>query len=557
MTFLTLSVTIGQRSNGIGASDNSLWSRPGASTWNSSDSQQYRQSTSRSASPPTSQQDTSNISPSFAPSRTSSLQNTTFSGTNYISFPNQSTHATTSYSAYPESSQADTVNGFQASLAGLQRNGQSQGHFDDSRDSMLPPSRHSENEALQFGSDTSAFGNGFGSHSRQQSRMSLSSGMPASYNLPQQPISRSQSYSFNPQNDQPQATFDAIRAQALRDSVQANANSSGHRGSITQGSSPAPSQLNWRDYQTAGGFGLSAGNYQEARRDSLASLHNSSLNSPRTFGAPRQADPWQSPTTLDPETLSRLQRAQQNTMTRQSTQSSFIDPASFSLYDQTQLLQQMHPGFSMPFQSYGYQTGQQFFPPSGPAGMVPRSGRPQDLTVGVRCQELEEFRRSSKSNRKWELKVCNPRSTALLLIANNSVKNVFGRVVEFAGDQQGSRFLQEKIPTANSDDRQRVFEEIMVDANALMVDVFGNYVVQQLFEHGTMVQKRLLAGKMKNQVVQLSTQLYGCRCVQEVSRQVIQDGAHPANDSHRLWSTFSSSSKSNSRRRLSPKLFVS
>lgn len=104
-----------------------------------------------------------------------------------------------------------------------------------------------------------------------------------------------------------------------------------------------------------------------------------------------------------------------------------------------------------------------------------------------------------------------------VLPANKSVKNVFGRVVEFAGDQQGSRFLQEKIPTANSDDRQRVFEEIMVDANALMVDVFGNYVVQQLFEHGTMVQKRLLAGKMKNHVVSLSTQLYGCRCVQEVS----------------------------------------
>lgn len=57
----------------------------------------------------------------------------------------------------------------------------------------------------------------------------------------------------------------------------------------------------------------------------------------------------------------------------------------------------------------------------------------------------------------------------------------------------------------------------MVDANALMVDVFGNYVVQQLFEHGTMVQKKLLAQKMQGHVAQLSAQLYGCRCVQEVS----------------------------------------
>lgn len=100
---------------------------------------------------------------------------------------------------------------------------------------------------------------------------------------------------------------------------------------------------------------------------------------------------------------------------------------------------------------------------------------------------------------------------------SNSLQNVFGQIVEFAGDQQGSRFLQEKIPTANSDDRQRVFDEIMVNANALMVDVFGNYVIQQLFQHGTMVQKKQLAAKMKDNVVQLSMQLYGCRCVQEVS----------------------------------------
>lgn len=85
----------------------------------------------------------------------------------------------------------------------------------------------------------------------------------------------------------------------------------------------------------------------------------------------------------------------------------------------------------------------------------------------------------------------------------------------------------------------------MVDANALMVDVFGNYVVQQLFEHGTMVQKKLLAAKMKGHVPQLSAQLYGCRCVQEVSAQVTKGfQATPANQIHRLWSMCSSSSKS-------------
>lgn len=469
-----------------------------------------------------------------------------------MSFTTQPSHTATTYSAFQESPQADNVSNFQASLAGFQRNTQNIGPFDDSRESMLPPSRQSENDAaLQYGSDTSGFGHAFGSHSRQQSRMSLS-GLSNSAYIPQQPVSRSQSHSFNPQSEQAQAVYEAVRAQALRDPIQIS--SSGSRASATQGNSPAPSHLAW-----PGGFGLSTGNLQESRRDSLASMHNSALNSPRTYGAPRPADPWQSPTSFDPDTLNRIQRSQQNTMTRQSNQSSYIDPTSFNPYVDAQLLQQIHPAtFSLPFQSYGYQTGQPFFPPSGPAGMVPRTGRPQDLTVGIRCQELEEFRRSSKSNRKWELKVCwFFDGNRCCPFANRSFKNVFGRVVEFAGDQQGSRFLQEKIPTANSDDRQRVFEEIMVDANALMVDVFGNYVVQQLFEHGTMVQKKLLAGKMKGHVVQLSTQLYGCRCVQEVSENVSQDDPRLANSIlDRLLNIFLSNSRSNLQAKSSRKSFA-
>lgn len=95
---------------------------------------------------------------------------------------------------------------------------------------------------------------------------------------------------------------------------------------------------------------------------------------------------------------------------------------------------------------------------------------------------------------------------------------MLGFVTDFAGDQQGSRFLQEKIPGANSDDKQKVFEEILVNAQEMMTDVFGNYIVQKLFEYGTLVQKKLLAAKMKGHVAELSMNIYGCRCVQEVSK---------------------------------------
>ena len=50
-----------------------------------------------------------------------------------------------------------------------------------------------------------------------------------------------------------------------------------------------------------------------------------------------------------------------------------------------------------------------------------------------------------------------------------------------------------------------------------MTDVFGNYVIQKLFEHGNQVQKRVLAEQMKNHVMELSMQMYGCRVVQKVS----------------------------------------
>jgi len=89
-------------------------------------------------------------------------------------------------------------------------------------------------------------------------------------------------------------------------------------------------------------------------------------------------------------------------------------------------------------------------------------------------------------------------------------------VVEFSGDQHGSRFIQQKLETANSDEKDRVFKELHKDSLQLMLDVFGNYVIQKFFEHGDQNQKRILANCMKGRVVELSLQMYGCRVVQKV-----------------------------------------
>lgn len=98
-----------------------------------------------------------------------------------------------------------------------------------------------------------------------------------------------------------------------------------------------------------------------------------------------------------------------------------------------------------------------------------------------------------------------------------SFQDIYHYIVEFSGDQHGSRFIQQKLETANSDEKDQVFRELHPNAIQLMTDVFGNYVIQKFFEHGNQSQKKTLANQMRTHILSLSTQMYGCRVVQKVS----------------------------------------
>jgi mRNA-binding protein PUF3 len=150
---------------------------------------------------------------------------------------------------------------------------------------------------------------------------------------------------------------------------------------------------------------------------------------------------------------------------------------------------------------YGYPMPIPTYPAAQPIPTHP--AKDQDVGLGVRSVLLEEFRSNSKSSKKYEL------------------KDIYHHVVEFSGDQHGSRFIQQKLETANSDEKEQLFREIQPNALQLMTDVFGNYVIQKLFEHGNQVQKRVLAEQMKNHVMELSTQMYGCRVVQKALEHVL------------------------------------
>ena len=108
----------------------------------------------------------------------------------------------------------------------------------------------------------------------------------------------------------------------------------------------------------------------------------------------------------------------------------------------------------------------------------------------------------------------------------NTLKDIYNYIVEFSGDQHGSRFIQQKLETANSDEKDQVFRELYPNAIQLMTDVFGNYVIQKFFEHGNQSQKKVLANQMRTHILTLSTQMYGCRVVQKASNLAVEpDGA--------------------------------
>ena len=90
-----------------------------------------------------------------------------------------------------------------------------------------------------------------------------------------------------------------------------------------------------------------------------------------------------------------------------------------------------------------------------------------------------------------------------------------GCYVEFSRDQYGSRFLQREMEVAGSIALQMVFEEVLPVIANLMVDAYGNYVVQKFFDFGTNDQKEILASRLQGHVFLLSTHSYGCRVIQK------------------------------------------
>ena len=87
-------------------------------------------------------------------------------------------------------------------------------------------------------------------------------------------------------------------------------------------------------------------------------------------------------------------------------------------------------------------------------------------------------------------------------------------VEKFVRDPHGSRFIQQCLETASKEEKNAVFSNIEKYALGLCEDVhvFGNYVIQKIFEYGSEEQKIRLSKILLTK----SMYMYGCRVIQKV-----------------------------------------
>jgi len=136
-------------------------------------------------------------------------------------------------------------------------------------------------------------------------------------------------------------------------------------------------------------------------------------------------------------------------------------------------------------------------------GSAPR-GRGGDAKASAMTSPLLEEFRSTKT-RDW------------------TMRRIEGHVVEFCQDQNGSRFIQQRLEMGNVAEQQIVMQEVLPAIRRLRNDVFGNYVVQKLLDFGTPQMKADIRETLEGEMLQLSLQMYGCRVVQKALETVDED----------------------------------
>ncbi len=92
-----------------------------------------------------------------------------------------------------------------------------------------------------------------------------------------------------------------------------------------------------------------------------------------------------------------------------------------------------------------------------------------------------------------------------------------------SNDQQASIFLQQKLKVATPEQKFELVEAIVAQAYQLMINRFGNFLVQRCFEHGTPEQVIAIANSIRGHTLTLSMDAFGCHVVQKAFDVVPED----------------------------------
>ncbi|KAK5101226.1 hypothetical protein LTS08_004833 [Lithohypha guttulata] len=82
-------------------------------------------------------------------------------------------------------------------------------------------------------------------------------------------------------------------------------------------------------------------------------------------------------------------------------------------------------------------------------------------------------------------------------------------------DQQASIFLQQKLKVGTAEQKFDIVEAIINQAYPLMINRFGNFLVQRCFEHSTPDQVIAIADAIHGNVISLSMDPFGCHVIQK------------------------------------------
>ncbi|VEU20623.1 DEKNAAC101502 [Brettanomyces naardenensis] len=97
-----------------------------------------------------------------------------------------------------------------------------------------------------------------------------------------------------------------------------------------------------------------------------------------------------------------------------------------------------------------------------------------------------------------------------------SLDDFINEIYYLCKDQHGCRFLQRQLEIGGPEAATKIFNEIQLNVIELMIDPFGNYLVQKLLERVNETQRTTLVRNASTQFVRIALDPHGTRALQKL-----------------------------------------